>query len=302
MTLFNGAFGCGFCLAEGKRVSKGRGSVRVYPESFDEYSVPPRLRTLEQHCSDLKEVLKTGKPVNGILGPSALSLIEGFDYMKGLVPEYLHSCCEGVFKLLINLWTLPKFRKNDWFIGDQVSVINKRLSEIRRPYEITRTHSTDGISKLSTWKASMFRSFFLYYFPILEGLLPDVYFQHWCQLVYGINVLLRERVPVEDVKKVKILFRNFVRDFELLYTVEEIRINVHFLIHLPQRILIGAAFGVHQPSSQSGLMAYLSNSVMGVKESQSKWRKTISSASMFVVKLKTLSKREPNILIYFKRV
>ena len=117
-------------------------------------------------------------------------------------------------------------------------MINKRLSELQPPYEITRTHSLSaGITKLSVWKASMFRSFFLYYFPILEDLLPPVFFEHCCQLSYGMNLLLRERVSVDDVKKVDILFRNFVREFELLYMEEEVRVNVHFVTHLAQAVL-----------------------------------------------------------------
>ena len=238
MTLFNGAFGCGFCLAEGKRVSKGRGSARVYPEPFDVNAEPPSLRTIEQNRRDLNQVLRTKKPVHGILGPTALSHLIGFDFIKALVPDYLHSCCEGTFKLLVNLWTLPKFRREDWFIGNRAAIINKRLSEIQPPYEITRTHSLSaGITKLSVWKASMFRSFFLYYFPILEDLLEPIYFAHCCQLSYGMNLLLQEKVSVDDVKKVDILFRNFVRKFELLYHEDEVRVNVHFFTHLAQAVL-----------------------------------------------------------------
>jgi len=152
----------------------------------------------------LEKVLKTKKPVttHGILGPTARFHLIVFYFIMASVPDYLHSCCEGVFKLLINLWTLPKFRQNDWFIGNRSAIINKRLNEIQPPYEVTRTHSLSaGITKLSVWKASMFRSFFLYYFPILKDLLPPIYFDHCCQLSYGMNLHLQERVSVDDVKK-----------------------------------------------------------------------------------------------------
>jgi hypothetical protein len=187
--------------------------------------------------ADLEVVLRTGKPVHGILAPTALSIIDDFDFIRALVPEYLHSCCEGVFKLMINIWMAPKFRQCDWFIGNKAPIINKRLAEIEPPHEVTRTHSQESISKVSTWKASMHRSFFLYYFTILEDLLPSAYFEHYCQLVYGMSLLLRDRVAVKDVDKVDVLFRNFVKEFELLYGEEDMRINVHFLTHLPQAVL-----------------------------------------------------------------
>lgn len=237
MTQFNGSFGCGFCLVEGKLIKKGKGHARIYPEPFDCDASLPSLRTLEQHKRDLDLVIKAKKPIHGITGPTALSRIEGFNYIQALVPEYLHSCCEGAFKLMISLWTQPKFRKKDWFIGNRDAVINKRLFEIHPPYELTRTHSSETINKLAKWKASMFRSFFLYYFPILEDLLPGIYFQHLGQLVYGLALLLSDQVAVEDVKKVDILLRNFVREFELLYGEEDLRINIHFLTHLPQSVL-----------------------------------------------------------------
>ena len=85
LTQFNGAFGCGFCLLEGEWIGKGRGGARIYPESFDENEEPVPLRSLEQHIRDLEEVLRTGKPVHGILGPTPLSGLDGFNYIKGVL-------------------------------------------------------------------------------------------------------------------------------------------------------------------------------------------------------------------------
>lgn len=50
-------------------------------------------------------------------------------------------------------------------------------------------------------------------------------------------LLLQERVSIEDVIKVEELFRNFVKDAELLYGIEHIEISVHFLTHLPSCVL-----------------------------------------------------------------
>lgn len=56
----------------------------------------------------------------------------------------------------------------------------------------------------------MYRTFALYYFHLLEGILPSPFFEHFSGLVYGMSLLLQERVDVADVSKVEALFHQFV--------------------------------------------------------------------------------------------
>ena len=58
--------------------------------------------------------------------------------MKAFVPEYMHACCQGVFKLLIRLWTLQKFSNKPWSIRKKLQVLNSRLSRTKQAYEKTR--------------------------------------------------------------------------------------------------------------------------------------------------------------------
>lgn len=97
--------------------------------------------------------------------------ISHFDYVKAQVPDYLHSVCQGVIKLLIGLWTNSKNSKDPWYLNEQKrSLLNERIREMRPPYEVTRT--SRPIDDIALWKASELRAFALYYFPALEGLLP----------------------------------------------------------------------------------------------------------------------------------
>ncbi len=215
----------------GQRVKKGRGSTRVYPEPV----VPYNLRSMEQHRENLKVVQRTGKPYHGICGPTPLADLPGFDFIKAFVPEYMHSCCQGNFKLSLNLWTDQKYGKQPWSIRRKISIVNTRLSLTKPPYEITRTMGP--VDDLSNWKASMYRNFALFFFVVLEGILPDEYFDHFMNLSYGMFVLLQEKVSVEDVKKVEVLFRRYIQDTQKLYGIEYVGINVHFLSHLAQSVL-----------------------------------------------------------------
>ena len=88
---------------------------------------------------------------------------------------------------------------------------NERLADIRVPHDFSRTPRP--LSQVKQWKgkctscdcsdfvayllyllffpASEHRSWVLYYsLPVLFGLLPDLYFTHYCQLVAAMHTLL----------------------------------------------------------------------------------------------------------------
>lgn len=75
------------------------------------------------------------------------------------------------------------------------------------------------------------------FFSLLNGILPEVNFSHLSDLSYGIFVLLQDRVSVDDMTKVGLLFKRFVVNMEQLYGKEHVGINVLFLTHLSQSVL-----------------------------------------------------------------
>jgi hypothetical protein len=190
---------------------------------------------MEQHKEDMNIAKATRKPSHCVCGPKPLADLPGFDFIKAFVPEYMHSCCQGVFKLMIKLWTFQKYSKEPWSVRGKLKVLNSRLLNTKPPYEITRVMI--ALDDLSDWKASMFRAFVILYVDVLEDVLPKEFFDHFVNLSYGMFVLLQEKVSVSDVEKIKVLFRPFLIDFEKLYGTTHVRINVHFLIYLSQSVL-----------------------------------------------------------------
>ncbi|KAG0426594.1 hypothetical protein HPB47_026298 [Ixodes persulcatus] len=83
--LYNGYFGCSYCLHPGKSVE---GTVK-YPVGIT--SVPDR--TKEEVESDMVEAFRTGVNVRGIKGPSPLINLPGFDIVWSFSPDYMHLCC-----------------------------------------------------------------------------------------------------------------------------------------------------------------------------------------------------------------
>lgn len=146
-TQFNGEIGCNFCLMPGMRVPRNKGNVRVYPLPSMEFISP--LRTIAQHLSDADNALEVGKRVNGIKGPTPFQNLPNFDFVKACVPEFMHSCCQGVIKLMIMLWFGKTYMKKPWYIDNMIGIVNARLNKIKPPYEITRS-TGDWHSKLES--------------------------------------------------------------------------------------------------------------------------------------------------------
>lgn len=215
-----------------QRVGKGRESVRVYPETA---ACPFQLRTIEQHLRDIEIVKGTLKPLLGILGPTPFANLPGFNFIKAFIPEYMHPCCQGCFKQMIQLFTDSKHTKKSWSIRGKLAEAKSRLSNTRPCYGITR--EMGALDDLSNWKASMFKNFALFFYTILKDLLPAEYFQNFANLSYGMLILLQEKISIRDVKNVWLLFANFVKEMERLYGIEHIGINIHFLTHLSQSVL-----------------------------------------------------------------
>ena len=66
--------------------------------------------------------------------------------------------------------------------------------------------------------ANEFRAWLLHYsIPVLRGILPSVYLNHYCLLVWAIFTLLGDEIPIEDVNQSQKLIADFVWAIPTLY-------------------------------------------------------------------------------------
>ena len=86
------------------------------------------------------------------------------------------------------------------------------------------------------WKASQFRTFLLYFYSLLEDILPEPLFTPFGQLSYAMFVLLQDSVPKKVVTDVGILLHEFVKETKYLYGQEHVTYNVHLLTHLASSV------------------------------------------------------------------
>jgi len=238
---YNGENGCWKCLQPGKTVRTSvRGHCRAFPYQNDNPKGP--LRTSESVREDgiraatLQQQGVTRFIVNGVKGPSWLSLLQHFDLVNSMAIDYMHGVLLGVQKLLLTLWFSTQFSARHFSICSKVSIIDYRLSQILPTSEIKRLPRSIA-EHLKYWKASELRSFLLYYgLPTLYGLLPDDYFAHYTLFVHAIYILLQDSISEADLQEADRLLDGFCKSFSTLYEERFYTLTVHQLLHLVDNV------------------------------------------------------------------
>ncbi|KAM7282781.1 uncharacterized protein ISCGN_000022 [Ixodes scapularis] len=112
MVLFNGSFGCPWCLISGEHLE---GSMRYVPKE------PPAPRTSELVVRDMQLSLRLGITINGIKGPSPLMNLPGFDLVAGVSVEYMHAVLQGAAKQFTELLLSSSNSQKRFYIGTSYS-------------------------------------------------------------------------------------------------------------------------------------------------------------------------------------
>ena len=70
-------------------------------------------------------------------------------------------CLLGVMRRLINLWFSSQNHKSSFYVGNMITIVDRRLLNIKPVSEFSRVPRS--LSDRKHWKASEYRSFLLYY-------------------------------------------------------------------------------------------------------------------------------------------
>ena len=213
---FNGENGCWKCLQPGETVSTGaRGHCRGFPYKSDNPKGPRRtddnVRKDSNQAATRANNGVTRYMVNGVKGPSWLSVLNHFDLVKGIAIDYMHGILLGVQKLLLTLWFSSKFSKSHFSISSKVEHVDLRLRQISPTSEIRRLPRSIQ-DHLKYWKASELRSFLLYYgLPSLYDILPDNHFNHYSLFVRAIYILLKDSISEAELEEAETLLDSFCK-------------------------------------------------------------------------------------------
>eukprot|EP00734_Pompholyxophrys_sp_LG126_P000211 Pompholyxophrys_sp_v1_NODE_50_length_3002_cov_18.682728.p1 type:complete len:838 gc:universal NODE_50_length_3002_cov_18.682728:311-2824(+) len=220
---YNGEFGCPYCTAPGR--CNGRGSARYYPAE----DVFPN-RTHDDMILDGRQAAATLSCVNGIYGPTAISRLQYMKLNSDIRVEYMHGI-SGTMKRMLSLWFSSENHREPWYLGRVISEIDKRMLSLRLPSWITRPGRSIS-DHLLYWKAAERMNFLLYFGPyVLSDLLPPIYYAHFLQLHHSIRIFLQKSLSLPDLDKAEKQCKEFVTDFELLYSPRNCCPNIHYIWH-----------------------------------------------------------------------
>ena len=234
---FNGNYGCNKCLQSGETFytsEQGHGHTHVY--LFNAMDPTGPKRNADLHEKDAREACQKDTVVNGIKGPSWLMKLQHHDIIAGTSIDYMHCTLLGVMKALLSLWFGTEHSRESYYIGKYVSLVDKRLKEIKPPSIISR--KPRAISEhFKYYKASELRSFLLYYsLPVLFGILPPEYWNHFSLLSMSIYILLQPSISNVHLQFCQRSLMKFCHDFQNLYGYRYMSANVHLLLHLPDTV------------------------------------------------------------------
>lgn len=238
MTQYNGLHGCPACYCPGESVAINLTS-HVYAY---QYEPNPQLRTL-QECEAYANTATPDVPIMGIKGPNAFSRIMP-DYIRGMAIDRMHGIEGGVVKKILKLLFNVQFRAFPFSLYNFKQLIDTRLIAIKPPKSVHRMPRS--IDDLVHWKASELKMWFFHYsIPVLEGITRNDYFQHYVMLVAAISLLNGDIVTLQMLQIAKDFLHKWVREFQQLYGLRFCSINIHQLLHLPDKVYQLGPLWVH---------------------------------------------------------
>ncbi|XP_052128883.1 uncharacterized protein LOC127751366 [Frankliniella occidentalis] len=211
------------------------GSVWVFPYSNSlDLRRHEETETAGEQALDLRS--KARDPdrdkvhVLGVKWPTYLSKIMP-DMIRGMGIDDLHHSYHGVGHKLLELWTLPKYKSMPWSISSRIDLIDDRMQKVCLPNFVQCGVRT--LSNLSLWKGQHMKIFLLYLaLPVLEGILPVQYYNHFATFIHCLYVLNSSSISPEDLIFCSKELDTFVRQFQELYGERHMTINIHNTLHL----------------------------------------------------------------------
>lgn len=166
-------------------------------------------------------------------GESIITRLIYLDMVKDFPIDYMHLICLGVVKKILVFWTVsPTANKKGKLSSIQMLTINKELEQMIPyfPSEFNRKHL--DFSKVSSWKATQFRSFLLYVgVVVLKGNIDEGIYNHFLLLHYATTICLSNK-NLKFLNTAEVMYRDFINQFSDIYGKQYVSQNVHNLGHI----------------------------------------------------------------------
>lgn len=232
--LFNGYYGCPYCLHPGIMVDN---TMRYnHMENVEK-------RTHEMIVSDAMKVIQMREKgmkcndVRGIKGLTPLVLLPQFDIVKGTPIDYLHFGLHGINGRLSNLWFDSTNHNQNFYIGrpNQVAAVDKNIATIRPPKEFTR--HPRSIQDRAYYKASEQLNWLLHYGAAsVYNILPSVYLKHFQLFSSALFTLNKDEFTVNELEEAEKRLQQFSIEYPSLYGIENEVFNEHLTSHITESV------------------------------------------------------------------
>lgn len=226
----NGHYACGYCMHKGEKTKKNKHSKTVIRYT--------RADCLNRTHNDMLNIYKKLKsnPLNGIKEMSCMIAAYDFDLINGFAIDYMHCVLLGITKKLLDLWLNSENHNEPYYISKQKQIVlSKRIVCVKPICEISR--KPRSIFDRKNFKANEFRTLLLYILRYcLIDILPMRYINHFQLLSSSIYMLLQAKISQENISLAEIRLNKFCDDFEDLYHVHNVTLNLHLLRHLANSV------------------------------------------------------------------
>ncbi|XP_043467986.1 uncharacterized protein LOC122502137 [Leptopilina heterotoma] len=211
----HGKFACERCIVKGTK--KDVGST-VFPSRDCKERSDESFRQQEQpqHHNGLSKLLKVKPKI---------------DMVFQFVLDFMHLCCLGMMKKLIEIWMSGNLNtrldvKMKDILSDRILILEPQIPcEFQRKLGLLR--------KYSKWKATQFYFFLIYCGPIiLKNVLRPRLYKHFLLLHAGCRILCSDRLCLIYNRFAKEYLRAFFEGLKHFYGKYTLTINSHNLIHL----------------------------------------------------------------------
>lgn len=172
-----------------------------------------------------------------------------------IVAESWHLCDIGHTKFIVRGYC-GEFKNTDTeWPSEQIDEISNYLRKCILPKEMNC--QLRGLDKLDQWKASEFRSFFLYASIVVFKLhLSAPFYQHYLRYYCAISLCYVENQSEDNLNFAQMMIKKYLEEFKTKYGEKHMTSNLHNLIHLVDDV---KRFGPLQTISAYPFENYLSN-------------------------------------------
>jgi hypothetical protein len=163
---------------------------------------------------------------NGFCSDSPLLEIKEFSIIKNVTIDFMHNWLEGICKATLSEWK-SRFNLNE---------VDKILDNQKTPSCFKRT--IKSISSYKDLKAIQILIFFRFLYFTLKSVLPYEHFEVATVMHKLTVLLLKDHFSKDDIQDLKKKEEFLFDKFKKLFGVKFMTLNVHYLLHIHEMILM----------------------------------------------------------------